>query len=158
MAVITKRSDSFLGDKRGSTKLDGQGNHTKQSNLLNQAVAVYGTLKRGKGNHPLLSEAMFVGTAKTKNKYPLVIRNWGLPFLINKPNVGYNVEVEIYLIDQDMLNRLDILEGHPDWYRRKRRKFILLEDGYDKLEMEAWVYFGPDENLDVGGGVYYERY
>jgi len=24
--------------------------------------------------------------------------------------------------------------------------------------MEAWVYFGPDENLDVGGGVYYERY
>lgn len=158
MAVITKRGDSFLGDKRRSTKLDGQSNHTKQSNLLNQAVAVYGTLKRGKGNHPLLSKAMFVGTAKTKNKYPLVIRNWGLPFLINKPNVGHNVEVEIYLVDQQTLDRLDILEGHPDWYQRKRRKFILLDNGYDKLEMTAWVYFGPDESLNARGEVYHERF
>lgn len=154
MAVITKGNDSFLRDKRGRTKLDGQGSHTKQSHILIHPVAVYGTLKRGKGNHPLLHDAMFIGEAITKNKYPLVIRNWGLPFLINKPNVGSNVKVELYLVSDFILQRLDLLEGHPDWYTRRKRKFIVTEEGYDSHEMEAWVYFGPDDAMDENSILY----
>jgi len=157
MAVITKGNDSFLRDKRGRTKLDGKSNSTKQSNILAHPVAVYGTLKRGKGNHPLLHDAMFVGNAVTKDKYPLVIRNWGLPFLINKPHVGSNVKVEIYLVSDFILQRLDLLEGHPDWYSRKRRKFIVTDNEYDSHEMQAWVYFGPDDVMD-DDSILYDTY
>jgi len=116
------------------------------------AVAVYGTLKSGYGNNFLLEDATLVGKGRTTDKYPLIIRQGGLPFMLYKKNHGYNVEVELYLVDKKILRRLDILEGHPEWYRR--REVSVTIDEID-TPITAWIYFGPSEYDNL---TYYERY
>jgi gamma-glutamylaminecyclotransferase len=116
------------------------------------AVAVYGTLKSGYGNNFLLEDATLVGKGKTTDKYPLIIRQGGLPFMLYKKNQGYNVEVELYLVNKNILRRLDILEGHPEWYRR--REVSVTIDEID-TPITAWIYFGPSEYDNL---TYYERF
>jgi gamma-glutamylcyclotransferase (GGCT)/AIG2-like uncharacterized protein YtfP len=126
----------------------------RKHNLLDSdiAVAVYGTLKRGYGNNVLLEKSTFVGKGKTTEKYPLVIRTSGLPFMLYKKNQGYNVEVELYLVNKDTLRKLDMLEGHPDWYRRRE-----VSVNIDELDapISAWIYFGPNEYDNL---TYHERF
>lgn len=124
----------------------------KQPNHLDNLVGVYGTLKRGYGNHRFLENAMYVGTGKTKERYPLVIRNWGLPFLIDKPDEGTEVEIELYLVDSLTFSHLDTLESHPSWYERKERPVIV-----DGVEYTPWLYFGPDD-VYTGTEECHERY
>lgn len=72
--------------------------------------------------------------------------------MLYKKNQGYNVEVELYLVDKKILRRLDILEGHPEWYRR--REVSVTIDEID-TPITAWIYFGPSEYDNL---TYYERY
>ena len=72
--------------------------------------------------------------------------------MLYKKNQGYNVEVELYLVDKKILRRLDILEGHPEWYRR--REVSVTIDEID-APITAWIYFGPSEYDNL---TYYERY
>ncbi len=110
--------------------------YSKGNVLETNMVAVYGTLKRGHGNHrAYLEDSKFVGKGRTKDRYPLVIN--GLPYLIEKKGKGHQVEVEVYKVDDDTLSRLDALEGHPTWYRRKQIP-IRLSGG---VEVNAWIYF-----------------
>lgn len=101
-------------------------------------VAVYGTLKRGFGNHRVLQDAggEFVAIARSVTPFPLVVS--GLPYLLDRPGEGYQVEVELYRVSTlEGLRRLDRLEGHPDFYRRRVEAFKQ-EDG---TAVDAWVYF-----------------
>ncbi len=62
---------------------------------------------------------IYVGKSHTVEKYPLIIN--GLPYLLNKPGVGHNVEIDLFLVDdRTELPDIDMLEGHPRWYERKR--------------------------------------
>jgi hypothetical protein len=126
----------------------------RQSNVLDNdiAVAVYGTLKGGYGNNFILEDATLVGKGKTADRYPLIIRQGGLPFLLYKLDRGYNVEVEVYLVNKKILRRLDILEGHPEWYRRREIPIVIEEID---TAIKAWVYFGPSEYDNL---VYHEKY
>jgi gamma-glutamylcyclotransferase (GGCT)/AIG2-like uncharacterized protein YtfP len=78
---------------------------------------VYGTLKHGFSNHWLIEDvvgsghAHFLGVAKTKQRFPLVCGPFQVPFLLNMPNSGLQVEGELYAVDQSALERLDELEG-----------------------------------------------
>ena len=141
MDNIKTRTNSIQRDKGGSGKLVHQSNLLKQSYLLDTPVAVYGTLRRKFGNNSLLNDSLYIDEGKTEYKYPLLIRSSGLPFLINKPGVGHNVHVELYIVDNPTLSRLDMLEGHPDWYKRKKTN-IIMKDGE---KVNAWIYFGPLE-------------
>jgi gamma-glutamylcyclotransferase (GGCT)/AIG2-like uncharacterized protein YtfP len=130
--------------------------------LRNFLVAVYGTLKRGYGNHALLHGADFIAEAYTEDKYPLVVHGSGLPFLVDKPGVGKNVKVEVYLVDKDTLEALDMLEGHPDWYERKQKNVLctgLSGDGFDyhNAILSPWIYMAP-ENYYTEAEVLYETY
>lgn len=107
-------------------------------------IAVYGTLKRGFGNNILLSDAVFVSEGKTERKYPMVIHGSGLPFLVEKSGTGFNVDVELFLVSEEELSRLDMLEGHPDWYERKKRG-VVTPQGEVLL---PYIYFAPDEYYD----------
>lgn len=89
-------------------------------------VAVYGTLRRGERNHfalsPLDGEAptRFLGTAHLSEAWEL----WDLgsyPAAVIRPGRrGARVLVEVFDVSRGVLRALDLLEGHPDLYQRKR--------------------------------------
>jgi gamma-glutamylaminecyclotransferase len=111
----------------------------------NNLVAVYGTLKIGKGNHGLLSNSIYMGTARTKDLMRLCVVS--LPYLVRgESEEGKNVLVELYYVDDSTLASLDRLEGHPVYYKREKMKFTPEESIFSN-EVEAWVYM-VDERYD----------
>ena len=79
----------------------------------------------------------FLGQATSVAAFPLVIAD--LPYLLDHPGRGFRVEGEVYQIaDSAGWERLDQLEGHPDFYRRRLEQFELFPQG---RPVAAWVYF-----------------
>lgn len=104
-------------------------------------VAVYGTLKCGFSNHRLLESSEFVGTGMTKNAYPLEVD--GLPYLHDMEGEGEQVTVEVYDVTPQTFHRLDLLEGNPQFYRRKVIPIYM----HDWSVTYAWVYFIQNREL-----------
>ncbi|KAB7505203.1 putative gamma-glutamylcyclotransferase [Armadillidium nasatum] len=106
-------------------------------------VFVYGTLKTNEPNYHWLTEkenghSRLVGNAKTAQKYPLVIASrYNIPYALDKEGVGENIKGEVYEVDDLMLSKLDILEDHPKYYKRKVKEVILEESGE---KCEVWIY------------------
>jgi gamma-glutamylcyclotransferase (GGCT)/AIG2-like uncharacterized protein YtfP len=76
-------------------------------------IFVYGTLLEGESNHGLLADAEFLGIDRLTNAqlfnlgdYPMIVPGEGL------------VLGEAYRISPAILQKLDILEEHPDYYQR----------------------------------------
>lgn len=80
--------------------------------MSNHLIFVYGTLKRGGGNHHFLQDdriVKFVGEFTTEPHYRLY--SWhGLPCLV-KYRKGNSIKGEVYEVDDDTLQVLDDLEG-----------------------------------------------
>jgi len=116
-------------------------------------IFVYGTLKRNQGNNSLLTScgADFLTTAYTKEPRKLVVD--GLPYL-NRPEIegGVYVKGEIWEVPDSMVWRIDLLEGHPDWYRRQEDLF----KGEDGKSYKAWVYYIQNEKYGAPKEVYNE--
>lgn len=101
-------------------------------------VFVYGTLKRGLGNHRVMVVAggEFVCEGVTSVRFPLV--EHGLPYLLHRPGEGHQVEGEIFRIgSSEGWCKLDRLEGHPSFYRRR----LIEVQGHDGDRYMAWAYF-----------------
>ncbi|XP_031414697.1 gamma-glutamylaminecyclotransferase-like isoform X2 [Clupea harengus] len=98
-------------------------------------IFVYGTLKKGQPNYsrmldPVNGKASFCGRASTIDKFPLVIAGkYNIPFLLNIPGEGQNVQGEVYSVDDQMLAFLDRFESIPHMYQRT----------LVKLKVEEWV-------------------
>lgn len=112
-----------------------------------ELVFVYGTLRRGQVNHPLLQGAQALGPARTKEAYALYLDDF--PYLLEEravcPIVG-----ELYGVSPAGLKLLDQLEEHPLWYERRVRP-VLDQEGRVR---QAWVYFftgGPRGRLLASG-------
>jgi gamma-glutamylcyclotransferase (GGCT)/AIG2-like uncharacterized protein YtfP len=93
-------------------------------------VFVYGTLLAGEGNHGLLARSTPRGTAATEPRYHFVDLG-GYPALVTGGQTA--VRGEIYEVDAATLARLDDLEGHPGYYRRRAMR---LEGG---REVQAYL-------------------
>jgi gamma-glutamylcyclotransferase (GGCT)/AIG2-like uncharacterized protein YtfP len=78
-------------------------------------VAVYGSLKKGFGNHGLLSDSKFIDKGCTFPNYKLISMGSYPAALVGKKSLA----VEIYEVSQKTLERLDQLEGHPSFYTRR---------------------------------------
>lgn len=116
--------------------------YSKANVLMDNVVAVYGTLKRGHGNYMnYLRREKFVGAGVTQDKYPLIIN--GLPYLLSKKGIGHNVEVDVFKVTDATFKELDLLEGHPTWYRRTQVP-IKMKDG--RL-INCWIYFNDTEHV-----------
>jgi gamma-glutamylaminecyclotransferase len=112
---------------------------SKDNVLEENLVAVYGTLKKGYTNYNNhLTSSKYIGNGKTKEKYPLVIK--GLPYLIDQAGEGYQVEVDVFKVSNSVLNNLDKLEGHPNWYRRKQIQIEI-----NNKTLTCWIYFNLNE-------------
>lgn len=97
-------------------------------------VAVYGTLKRGKGNSRLLSDSTFLGTAGTDPNFSMISFG-GFPGVLDG---NQSIHVEIFEVkDLDVLRRLDSLEGHPDFFEREEVGVRMDDTGEVG---KAWMY------------------
>jgi len=83
-------------------------------------VFVYGTLKKGLGNHRYLDGQRFVGEGITTERYPLIGENFPFPYLLDLKGKGELVKGELYEVSyENLTERLDVLEGYPTHYKRK---------------------------------------
>ena len=124
---------------------------------MSYLVFVYGRLKIGCGNHHLLEDQKLIWeNAETVFQYEMLCR--GCPMVIEPQTAKERVfgkfdgEVEtektgfvlgeLYEVDHDCLvNALDILEGHPNFYERRLAPIL---NGNNRNEVKmAWVYFQP---------------
>jgi gamma-glutamylcyclotransferase (GGCT)/AIG2-like uncharacterized protein YtfP len=71
-------------------------------------VFVYGTLKHGLPNHPLIQASRFLGPAITTERYRMIADVF--PVLISDRS-GLTVKGELYEVSTETRNRLDRLEG-----------------------------------------------
>ncbi len=81
-------------------------------------VFVYGTLKKGFGNHKLLSSSLYHGPHTTGHHHKMVS-------LGGFPGVVYGagktaISGEVYEVDAEVLGRLDSLEGYPNFYDKTK--------------------------------------
>lgn len=99
-------------------------------------VFVYGTLRRGFGNHILLKSQRFLGEAITSDRAYVMIDSFGLPFVIKAPknsSLSYYIAGELYEVDMPTLGALDTLESNGYLYKREK---IRTSRG------KAWIYLG----------------
>ena len=78
---------------------------------------VYGTLKRGYGNHKRLTGATFLGLDSIEDSALLDLGFF--PGMVERP--GSRAYGEVFLVTDEHLRRTDLLEGVPHFYRRETR-------------------------------------
>ena len=76
---------------------------------------VYGTLKRGGGNHHYLKYSKFIQHYKLKH-HSLVDLGHGFPYMVQ--DKGFFVYGEVYEVTEETIKKIDLLEGVPYLYRR----------------------------------------
>lgn len=100
-------------------------------------VLVYGTLKQGHCNHTLIEEAggKFIGYDSVTGPYTMFSLG-NIPAVVDskadKP--ARRIRGQLFAIDSEGLASLDMLEGHPNLYKRRK----LWTDIHAR---RAWVYF-----------------
>ena len=100
--------------------------------MENSYLFVYGTLKRGFGNNPLIKHTEFIGEAITIDRFDLS----GIGFPCAYPNrKGKLLQGEIYNLKGKDFITTDSLEGNGSLYQRELREFIC-----DGIILEAWIY------------------
>lgn len=108
-------------------------------------VFVYGSLRQGHGNHHLLEGSCFYGTGRTVNNYAMYMIS-GYPYVTSSEE-RYPVIGELYGVDEDMLERLDKMEGHPRYYVRKETSVTIKGEPYT-----AWMYLRDPPGILMSSG------
>ena len=98
-------------------------------------VAVYGSLRKGLGNHRLLEHVKVFDKGVTCVPYDMYSLG-GFPAITHGGVKG--VVVEVYRVDDETMQRLDNLEGYPHFYDREEVEVALVDSDED---VTAWVYF-----------------
>lgn len=106
-------------------------------------VFVYGSLKKGKGLHGLLSKANFITREYIEEEMQLCDMG-PFPALVKEPTQTFRTYGEVYVVDQETLAALDMAEGHPTFF--KRHKVKTAKNGY-----RVWVYVLSDEAEQYAG-------
>lgn len=126
---------------------------------MSHLVFVYGSLKKGFHNHRLVKRAdLDLGAATTAQSY-LMLGGFSFPFLIDPATLARKTDLsdvigrvrgEVYEVDDATLARLDLLEGHPEFYKRELVE-VRPEDHPEPVM--AWVYFLQDADACTRGHV-----
>src|SRR5215831_9216536 len=108
---------------------------------MRELVFVYGTLKRGYGNHHILGDSAFIGEGQTLARCRLF--NAGFPVLRRRLNHDgpWNAPVrgELYEVaDPEVMRRLDALEGEGRMYHRRKKKIVMATG----RTVKAFAYVG----------------
>ena len=101
------------------------------------AVFVYGTLKRGRVNHPLLAGQTFLGEARTAAGYALFDLG-DYPGMVACPDDDRGVAGEVWSVDDACLARLDAFEGTAEGLYR--RTAVPLRTPFADGRIDAYLY------------------
>ena len=82
-----------------------------------EIVFVYGTLRQCYHNHRLIMDCKIIDVGRTVNQYAMYAN--GIPYVSENEQVS-QIYGELYLVSSKILFNLDMLEGHPSWYKRKK--------------------------------------
>lgn len=114
--------------------MSSQNLKTNDEDERNILVAVYGSLKKGFGNHVLLEDAEFLGEdwipgwdMYSLGGFPAITPSHRLRCLDKN-----DTKIEVYLVNEKEFISLDRLEGYPSFYNRTK-----VHTHYG----EAWIYF-----------------
>ena len=103
---------------------------------MNKLVFVYGSLKEGFPLHNIIQGSEFIGYYKTRPDFKLVSLG-PFPALLEVDAGGVEVSGEVYRLDEELINYLDVVEGvRRGLYIRKPI------DVHDQLgsEIVTWAY------------------
>lgn len=98
----------------------------------------YGSLMKNNFNHHYLEGSEYLGDYFTDRGYALFVA--GLPYMVKRKGGG-GVQGELYKISPETLKSLDVLEGHPTFYKREEISVYDFESGN---EVKAYAYIHPD--------------
>ena len=106
---------------------------------MTHKIMAYGTLQRGFVWHERLLKnqpgSKFIGKAVTLDRYYLFAS--GIPYLSKTgPGRGTKIHGEVFEVTDEQLERLDRLEGHPNWYTRTPIKVSIRRQA--AIEVEAY--------------------
>jgi gamma-glutamylcyclotransferase (GGCT)/AIG2-like uncharacterized protein YtfP len=108
-------------------------------------IFVYGTMKQGFRNYNRIKSrySTYVGNFVTKKKYHMMVRETGIGYIAPVAIEGgdFRISGEIYKTKGPNLQIMDIAEGHPNIY--VRRKISI--KGYPH---NVWMYLYNPEQLD----------
>jgi gamma-glutamylaminecyclotransferase len=122
-----------------------------ESTMAKILLAVYGTLKRGNGNHSFFldnKDSKFLGTGVTDNRYIMLNYCSGFPGIV-RPEDGHDAslalpcKVEVFEVSVKVAMKVDNLEGYPTFYD-KEITTITLADG---SKVSAYIYFLNEDSL-----------
>ena len=105
-----------------------------------QLVFVYGTLMSGHGNHRILGGARYVSDASTTDSTWTMVDLHAFPGVLS--GGSDSIQGEVYEVNTATVCRMDRLEGHPRFYRRRLVK-VTLWDGDGPQHVDAWMYVLP---------------
>jgi len=118
-------------------------------------VMVYGTLKKGFPNSPLLRTATYLGACRTVGMYPLVVGgDWFSPYLLAAPGLGHRVVGEMYAVCPKVLAALDQLENVGVNYTREAIEVV----GPKKEVMLVQTYFKANFSVELARAEYLIEY
>jgi gamma-glutamylaminecyclotransferase len=111
-----------------------------QSEGTGQVLFVYGTLKRGFGNHHVLCGATYFGRAETEENFALFIGDY--PCASKALEISA-IKGEVYHLKQGLLASIDAFEGEE--YQRELTQ-VRLETGE---VISAWIYFSKNHTGEL---------
>ena len=117
-------------------------------------VFVYGSLKRGFGNHGLLESSKYIGTTETVfPNFRMHSLLGSFPAVTSCTNDGFAIMGELYEVNLHTLNALDKLEGNGTMYTR--RLVSVYNDNGDVVE--AWMYLMPEDDKLINNNIVYRN-
>ena len=119
---------------------------------MTHRVFVYGTLKRGYPNNPMLEGCEFLGEAVTVLTYKAVtvpaykMVGTSFPVIMPDPS-GKPVAGELYTVDDATLARLDQLEREGRSYDRVMIDATVPLLNGERLTTQAFIYVGREDRF-----------
>lgn len=107
-------------------------------------VFVYGTLKRGGGNHAFLARQRFLGEARTVPGFTLYSLG-DYPGMVRAPGDTAGVTGELWVVDDTCLAELDQLEGLDEGLYE--RIDVLLAPNHLAGSAQTYLYSRPHHGL-----------
>ena len=107
-------------------------------------VFVYGSLKKGFGNHRFLEDSKYLGEFVTVGSHYHMFSLGSFPGVVREITdvLSFDIHGELYEVDHDVFRSLDLLESNGSFYTRQYVEVCNDEEGY-----LAWMYLLPSSYL-----------